>query len=106
MHNRSDCASTFPPVYLPESSGDSRFDPELLYVECRLCGRPVFWGEGVSTLAVTGAGIAPASLDARCMILTNGCDKCSPHKTHEHVVIRIDSTGEHDRLMDDPAGYA
>jgi hypothetical protein len=86
--------------------GISRFDPELLYVECRLCGRPVFWGSGLSTLAVAGAGISPSSLDARCMILTNGCEHCSPASRHEHVVIRISGSEEHDRLMDDPAGNA
>ncbi len=96
----------FPPSRPPESLGLSRFDPELLYVECRLCGRPVNWGFGLSTLAVAGAGIAENTLDARCMILTNGCKHCRPEGRHEHIVIRISSSGKHDRLHDDPGGHA
>lgn len=95
-----------PPSCPPEGSGLSRFDPELLYVECRLCGRPVFWGSGASTLAVAGLGIAPSSLDSRCMILTNGCAHCRPKAHHDHILIRISESGEYDRLMDDPAGNA
>ena len=98
--------SAFPASCLPESSGLSQFDPELLYVECRLCGRPVYWGEGLSTLIVAGAGIPQGSLDARCMILTNGCDHCKPHGRHEHIIIRISSSGKYDRLLDEPAGSA
>ena len=96
----------YPPSSPPKGSAFFRFDPEMLYVECSLCGRPVFWGEGMSTLAVAGAGIAPSTIDSRCMILTNGCEYCKPHDQHDHVVVRLSSSGHHDRLMDDPAGRA
>ena len=98
--------SAFPPSRPPENPGLSRFDPELLYVECRLCGRPVNWESGLSTLAVAGGGIAENNLDARCMILTNGCRHCRPHGQYEHIVIRISGSGKHDRLLDEPGGTA
>jgi len=35
----------------------TRFDPELLYVECAKCGQPVLWSPGDTTRILAWAGI-------------------------------------------------
>lgn len=57
------------------------FDPELLYVECDHCGQPVLWKHGLTTKLLTMAEIDPASLDERCMIMSEGCPSCRPGET-------------------------
>lgn len=57
------------------------FDPEMLYVECEQCGRPVLWEPGDTTRVIVEAGIDPAELDERCVLLSDGCPACSPEKT-------------------------
>lgn len=58
-----------------------RFDPELLYVECSRCGQPVLWGHGMTTKLLKLADIEPASLDERCVIMSEGCPSCTPGET-------------------------
>jgi hypothetical protein len=54
------------------------YDPEMLYVECRLCGKPVLWETGKTTELLLSAGVDISKLDERCMILSEGCPACSP----------------------------
>jgi hypothetical protein len=56
------------------------YDPELMIVECAHCGRPVLWEPGRSTAVLAGVGIDPLELDARCLLLTDGCPSCRPRQ--------------------------
>lgn len=58
-----------------------KFDPELLYVECSQCGQPVLWRHGLTSKLLTMADIDPASLDERCVIMSEGCPSCHPGET-------------------------
>ena len=57
------------------------FDPELLYVECSQCGQPVLWRHGLTTKLLKLADIDPATLDERCVIMSDGCPGCHPGET-------------------------
>lgn len=66
------------------------FDPELLYVECNKCGQPVLWAEGMTSKLLKLADIDPASLDERCVIMSEGCPGCSPgEKSFTTQVVRL-----------------
>ena len=54
------------------------FDPELLYVECARCGKPVLWSPGDTTTSLAWAGIDAGVLDEMCMIVSDGCPTCLP----------------------------
>ena len=73
--------------------GDSAkpgYDPELLYVECGRCGRPVLWEPGKSTELLRGAGIDAEKLDDHCLILSDGCAECTPGRhLFETRVVRL-----------------
>ncbi|WP_419785981.1 hypothetical protein [Pseudodesulfovibrio sp.] len=58
-----------------------KFDPELLYVECSLCGQPILWRHGLTSKLLKMAGIDPATLDERCVIMSEGCPSCIPGET-------------------------
>lgn len=54
------------------------YDPELLYVECQVCGKPVLWEEGKTTELLEAAEIDLHSLDNTCMLVSDGCPHCHP----------------------------
>ena len=58
--------------------GIKDYDPELLYVECRLCGKPVMWEAGRTTSLLKQSEIAQSMIDERCMIISEGCRQCHP----------------------------
>lgn len=58
-----------------------KFDPELLYVECSQCGHPVLWKHGMTSKLLKLAKIDAASLDERCVIMSEGCPVCKPGVT-------------------------
>ena len=58
-----------------------QFDPELLYVECSQCGQPILWGHGTTSKLLRMAGIETATLDERCVIVSEGCPACQPGET-------------------------
>ncbi len=60
----------------------SAYDPELLYVECRFCGKPVLWEQGKTRLLITASGLDSDSLDEHCLILSDGCTACRPGNGH------------------------
>ncbi|MES9996849.1 hypothetical protein [Desulfovibrio aminophilus] len=67
-----------------------KMDPELIYVECAQCGHPLLWAAGDTTRILLGAGIDPASLDETCMIVSEGCPRCSPgEKVFSTHVVRL-----------------
>ncbi|ABB40253.1 hypothetical protein Dde_3460 [Oleidesulfovibrio alaskensis G20] len=71
------------------------FDPELLFVECHKCSRPIFWEKGRTTHILQDAGISVRDLDERCMIMSHGCPQCSPEETEfELQVVRLAPEGE------------
>ncbi|MBU1042476.1 MAG: hypothetical protein KKF77_15385 [Proteobacteria bacterium] len=72
-----------------------RFDPELLYVECARCGQPVLWSSGDTTNILAWAGIDASALDAKCMIVSDGCPTCMPGQgSFSTQVVRLRKTPE------------
>ncbi|MDR2124385.1 MAG: hypothetical protein LBP38_05305 [Desulfovibrio sp.] len=67
------------------------YDPEMLYVECHVCGKPVLWEMGKTTELLLSAGVDVSKLDERCLILSEGCPACSPgnHNGFTLAVVRI-----------------
>lgn len=69
--------TNYPPLIGGVVKGQE-YDPELLYVECQNCGKPVLWEQGKTTELLTAAGVDLSKLDDRCMIISEGCPVCSP----------------------------
>jgi len=66
-----------------------RFDPSLLYAECRRCGAPVLWASDPCE-DLLWMGIPPGSLDADCLLLYDGCPNCAPGKPlYEPSFVRL-----------------
>ncbi len=66
------------------------WDPELMYVECMHCGRPILWEPGRTTALLEESGVLPEQLDESCMILSKGCTACSKDKKiFETKVVRL-----------------
>lgn len=85
------------------------YDPELLYVECQTCGRPVLWEAGRTTDLLIAAGVDVSRLDERCMIVSEGCPSCSPGSGEGYTlaVVRLAGlTPEEAVHMARPAGTA
>ena len=76
-------------AYSPE--GSPPYDPELLYVECQMCGKPVLWEKGKTTELLLAAGVDITSLDERCLIVSEGCPTCAPFEKGGYTlaVVRI-----------------
>jgi hypothetical protein len=93
----------------PPARLSSLFDPELLYVECQNCGKPVLWEAGKTTELLLAAGVDISKLDERCMIVSEGCPMCSPRITDGYslAVVRIAGiTPEEAVYMSRPGGTA
>ncbi|MCL1889973.1 MAG: hypothetical protein FWF99_05665 [Desulfovibrionaceae bacterium] len=71
----------------PQSGAGKTYDPELLYVECKLCGRPIIWAPGRTTNLLLQSDINPLSLDEHCLILSDGCRECMPDADGFHMSI-------------------
>jgi hypothetical protein len=101
---------------LPENSpgavpiaGGPAYDPELLYVECHVCGKPVLWEPGRTTQLLLAAGVDLKSLDERCLLVSEGCPACHPEENYGFIltVVRIAGlTAEEAEYMARPAGSA
>lgn len=61
-----------------DDSTKRSYDPEMLYVECKQCGRPILWEPGRTTSLLLQHHISPASVDESCLILSDGCRECHP----------------------------
>ncbi|MDR0339146.1 MAG: hypothetical protein LBH65_02590 [Desulfovibrio sp.] len=85
------------------------YDPEMLYVECHVCGRPVLWEPGKTTELLMAAGVDVSRLDERCMILAEGCPTCSPlaDEGYTLAVVRLAGLTPEEALhMTRPGGTA
>ena len=90
-------------------TAQSWYDPELLYVECRQCGKPVLWEPGRTTQLLLEAGVDMHMLDERCLILSEGCPVCRPEEERGFTlaVVRVAGlTPEEAVYMSRPAGTA
>ncbi len=70
-----------------EGAANKCYDPELLYVECKHCGRPVLWEPGRTTAILMQSDISPSSVDEHCLILSDGCRECMPGNNGFHLSI-------------------
>jgi len=85
------------------------YDPELLYVECQMCGKPVLWEPGKTTELLFAAGVDVSRLDERCMIVSAGCPACTPHSNEGYTlaVVRLAGLTPEEALhMTRPGGTA
>ncbi len=85
------------------------YDPEMLYVECQKCGRPVVWAEGKTTTILAESGIDMGQLDERCMVISDGCPVCSPKNNTGFTlsIVRVAGlTPEEAVLMNQHSGHA
>ena len=85
------------------------YDPELLYVECQMCGKPVLWEPGKTTELLLAAGVDVSKLDERCMIVSAGCPACAPLSVEGYTlaVVRLAGlTPEEAVYMTRPGGTA
>ena len=93
----------------PESATSGPgYHPELLYVECRLCGKPVLWEKGRTRAIVRASGMDMNLLDECCLILSDGCPQCRPgHSGFQLHMVRLTSLSTQDfLLMEDAKGSA
>lgn len=81
----------------PKSQKKNAFDPELMFVECHRCGRPLLWNDGEASQIIDQSGIDVKKLDAQCLILAEGCPQCSPNEGGYMVrVVRLREDGYRD----------
>ncbi len=67
------------------------YDPEMLFVECAKCGNPIIWEPGRTTEILEGAGIDPIEIDAQCLLISDGCPRCSAGKIYHVQIFRVQS---------------
>ena len=75
---------------------NSRFDPAMLYAECRRCGSPVLAHHLAPAEEILWLGIAPETLNAGCMLLYESCPHCCPDTppgTPRFIRLRADGHG-------------
>lgn len=85
------------PSCTTDAKNSKKFDPELMFVECHKCGRPLLWNDGEASQIVEQSGIDAKKLDAQCLILAEGCPQCSPGEGGYMVrVVRLREDGYKD----------
>ena len=89
------------PSFDPADKGvNGNYDPEMLYVECRHCGKPIMWEPGRTTAILARSNISPSTVDERCMILSDGCKECSPHsEVFALSIVRLAGVSAQDLLL-------
>lgn len=96
-HNQGARQSPPVPAHNANPEKSRKFDPELLFVECHKCGRPLLWNEGEASQIVEQSGIDAKKLDAQCLILAEGCPQCAPGEGGYMVrVVRLREDGYKD----------
>ena len=73
------------------NSPEPGIDPEMMFVECSKCGNPIVWEPGRSTEILLGAGIDPLELDAHCLLVTDGCPRCSSSGAYHVQIYRVEA---------------
>ncbi|WP_245590080.1 hypothetical protein [Desulfonatronum lacustre] len=97
--NRDVSCKSNPPVagLNRQHSPKNGFDPELMFVECHRCGRPLVWNQGEASQIIEQSGIDTKKLDAQCLILAEGCPQCAPGEGGYMVrVVRLREDGYRD----------
>jgi hypothetical protein len=91
-------ASSFEPAQVKK--GNSPYDPEMLYVECSNCGKPIMWEPGRTTELLIRSNINVSQLDEHCLILADGCKECRP-SSHGHSlsIVRLAGISMQDLLL-------
>jgi hypothetical protein len=92
-----------------DSFTEKKYDPEMIYVECQFCGKPVLWEPGKTTALLESAGIDLFMVDETCMIVADGCPACQPEETQGYTlaVVRVAGiTAEEALQMLKPGGNA
>ncbi len=79
---------------VPLTGYNKGYDPEMLFVECAKCGNPIIWEKGRSTEILHSAGIDPLELDAQCLLVTDGCPRCSKDRLYHVQIFRVQSEGD------------
>lgn len=85
----------FPGLGGPSKNEEKRvparpMDPELLYVECERCGRPILWERGRTTEVLEQAGVDFSGVDENCYISSAGCPRCMPEElVYETRLVRL-----------------
>ena len=76
------------------------YDIDMLYVECRCCGKPVIWEQGRTRALIAASGIDMAFLDAHCLLLSDGCPVCAPESSHFQMhMVRLAAFSAQDIFM-------
>lgn len=71
-------------IYAPPA-----FDPEMIFVECAKCGSPIMWEQGRTTQILIGSGIDPLEVDSHCLLMTNGCPRCTKGDSFYVQIVRV-----------------
>jgi hypothetical protein len=76
------------------------YDPEMLYVECNNCGKPIVWEPGRTTELLIRSNINPSTLDEHCLILSDGCKECMPYsRGYSLSIVRLAGISLQDLLL-------
>ena len=68
-------------------------DPDLVYVECQRCGRPILWEDGRTATILSQAGIDVSGVDDHCFIASDGCPHCTPGEvSFETRLVRLNDS--------------
>jgi hypothetical protein len=76
------------------------YDPDLLYVECRACGKPVVWEPGRTGSLIAASGIDSSLFDEHCLLLSDGCPACRPGGAHFNLhLVRLATLSSPELLL-------
>jgi hypothetical protein len=83
-----------------EKPGAPVYDPEMLYVECNNCGKPIVWEPGRTTELLLRSRINPSALDEHCLILSDGCKECMPYsRGYSLSIVRLAGISAQDLML-------
>ncbi len=82
------------------------YDPEMLFVECGKCGSPIVWEQGRATEILHSAGIDALELDPHCLLVTDGCPRCSKGKMYHVQIFRVEADNAYWSSARKKAGHA
>ena len=84
----------------PSGATTRPYDPDLLYVECRVCGKPVVWEAGKTGSLIAASGIDSSLFDEHCLLLADGCPHCRPDGVHFNLhLVRLATLSSPDVLL-------
>ncbi|MDR1124788.1 MAG: hypothetical protein LBM64_01830 [Deltaproteobacteria bacterium] len=93
-------ALSLSPLLDAPKDGRKNYDPELLYVECRHCGKPIVWEAGRTTALLLRSRVRPEFVDEHCLILSDGCRECMPQADgYPLSIVRLAGVNPQDLLL-------